>query len=211
MEPAELKFVRAVRLDTIRPPRAASADQQTYLLVLAAHFSRRSRGRRRCGEGPLSRCGRRAVLYDGLADLLESVLEPAELDELIADEQPGSARQRLAGFLASQPELERLLVELGRPSLLRELVSRGARRDDLRAIDVRGLAQRLLAQLGFAVARPVRFSIREALRDCEHADRRLELADSAAAVREAFLAGFYRIEDILRYTVFAWAYSRMRG
>jgi len=206
MESAELKFVRAVRLDTIRPPRVAAADQQTYLLVLEPVSAaapevpvNSAKVLSLAFEGALS-------LYDGLADLLESALDPTELDELIADEQTGPARQRLARFLASQPELERLLVELGRPSLLRELVNRGASRDDLRVIDVRGLAQRLLAQLGFAVARPVRFSIREALRDCGIADRRLELADSADAIREAYLAGFNRIEDILKYTVYSWAY-----
>ena len=204
--PAALQLVRAVRLDTIRPPRAASADQQTYLLVLqpipvaAPEVAVNA-------ETVLSLAADGALsLYDGLADLLESVMEPAELDELIADEHGGPARQRLAGFLASQPELEPLLIELGRPGLIRELVRRGVHRDDLRAIDIRGLAQRLLALLGFAVARPVRFSIREALRDCDKAARRLELADSAAAIHEAFLAGFNHIERILRYTVFAWVY-----
>jgi len=204
--PAALRLVHAVRLDTIRPPRAAPADQQTYLLVLQPIPAAApevgvdaEKVLSLAADGALS-------LYDGLADLFESVLEPEELDELITEEHSGSARQRLAGFLASQRELEQLLIELGRPSLLRELVRRGASRDDLRAIDSRGLAQRLLALLGFAVARPVRFSIREALRDCDNAARRLELADSAAAVREAFLAGVNRIEGILRYTVFAWAY-----
>jgi hypothetical protein len=204
--PAALQLVRAVRLDWIRPPRSAAAGQQTYLLVLQPIPAAApevavdaEKVLSLAAEGALS-------LYDGLADLLESVLEPEELDELIADERGGSSRQRLAGFLASQPELEQLLIELGRPSLLRELVRRGARRDDLRAVDIRGLAQRLLVQLGFAIAKPVRFSIREALRDCDNAARRLELADSAAAVREAFLAGFNRIEGVLRYTVFAWAY-----
>ena len=199
--PAALQLVHAVRLDTIRPPRAASADQQTYLLVLqpipvaAPEVAvDAEKVLSLAADGALS-------LYDGLADLLESVLEPEELDELIADEHSGSSRQRLAGFLASEPELEQRLIELGKPSLLRELVHRGARRDELRAIDIRGLAQRLLALLGFAVAKPVRFSIREALHDCGNAARRLELADSAAAVREAFLAGFNRIEEILRYTV----------
>jgi hypothetical protein len=206
IEPAELRFVRAVRLDTIRPPRAASADQQTYLLVFEP-ISAAAPEVAVDTEKVLSLAADGALsLYDGLADLLESVLEPAELDELIADEQSGSSRQRLARFLASQAELERLLIDLGRPSLLRELVSRGARRDDLRAVDGRGLAQRLLAQLGFAVARPVGFSIREALRDCGIADRRLELADSADAVTEAYLAGFNRIEDILKYAVYAWGY-----
>lgn len=204
--PAALQLLRAVRLDTIRPPRAVTADRQTYLLVLqplplaAPEVAvNAEKVLSLAADGALS-------LYDGLADLFESVLEPQELHELIADERSGSSRERLAGFLASQPELEHLLIELGRPSLIRELVRRGARRDDLRAIDIRGLARRLLALLGFAVAKPVRFSIREALRDCDNAARRLELADSAAAVREAFLAGFNRIERILRYTVFAWVY-----
>jgi hypothetical protein len=209
--PATLELVHAVRLDTIRPPRAASADQQTYLLVLqpvavaAPEVAVDAEKVLSLAEdGALS-------LYDGLADLFESVLEPEELDVLTADEGSGPGRQRLARFLASQPELERLLVDnLGKPSLLRELVRRGASRDDLRAFDSQGLAQRLLALLGWAVARQARFSIREALRDCETAARRLELADSPAAVHEAFLAGFFCIEDILRYTVYAWAYLECR-
>lgn len=206
IEPAELRFVHAVRLDTIRPPRAAAADQQTYLLVLQP-ISAAAPEVAVDAEKVLSLAAEGALsLYDGLVDLLESILEPEELDELIADERSGSSRQRLARLLASEPELEDLLIERGKPSLLHELVLRGARRDDLRAIDVRGLAQRLLAELGFAVARPVRFSIREALRECDNAAHRLELADSAAAVREAFLTGFNRIERILRYTVFAWVY-----
>jgi hypothetical protein len=52
----------------------------------------------------------------------------------------------------------------------------------------------------------VGFSIREALRECDNAARRLELADSASTVREAFLVGFNRIERVLRYTAFAWVY-----
>ena len=204
--PASLKLVRAVRLDTIRRPRAASADRQTYLLVLQpvllaapAVAVDTEQVLSLAADGVLSR-------YEGLADLLESVLEPEEINELIADEHSGASRQRLVEFLVGQPELEQLLIELGRPSLLRELVRRGDRRDDLRAIDAWGLAQRLLARVGFGVARPVHFSIRTALRDCANVARQLELADSAAAVRKAFLTGFNRIEEILRYTVFAWAY-----
>lgn len=205
--PAALQPVRLVRLDTIRPLRATPADQQTYLLVL----------RPIAAAGPEVAVDAEQVLslatdgalslYDGLAEVFESVLEPEELDELIADDRSGSVRQRLARFLFGQPELEQLLAyRLGRPILLRELVRRGASRDDLRGISNSGLAQRLLALLGFAVARPVGFSIREALRECDKAARRLELADSDTAVREAFLDGFNRIERILRYTAFAWAY-----
>ena len=38
IEPAKLKFVRAVRLDAIRPPRGAPVEQQTYLTGPAARF-----------------------------------------------------------------------------------------------------------------------------------------------------------------------------
>jgi hypothetical protein len=205
--PASLGLVRAVRLDTIRPPRAAAADQQTYLLVLkpvpvavpeVAVDAKQVLSL--AAAGALS-------LYDGLADLFESVLEPEELDDLIAEEHSGSSRQRLATFLFNQPELEELLADrLGRPSLVRELVQRGASREELRGIDGKGVARRLLARLGFTVARPVRFSIREALHDCDNVTRRLELADSPAAIREAFVDGFNLVERILKYTVFAWAY-----
>ncbi len=207
IKPADLQLRQAVRLDTIRGPRAvAAAGPQTYLLVLRPVLTEAPavavngvKVLALAADGALS-------LYDGLADLLESVWEPAELDGMIPAEFRGTPRQRLAGFLASHPEPEQLLVDLGRPVLLGELVNRGATRDELRTIDIRGLAQQLLAQLGFAVARPVRFSIREALRECGVVNRRLELADSIEAVRGTFLTGFNLIERILRYAAFAWSY-----
>jgi hypothetical protein len=205
--PAGLQLLRAVRLAPIRTPRvAADTGTQTYLLVLqpipaaaSAVVVDAEKVLALATVGALS-------LYDGLAELLESVWDPVELDGMIPGEFRGSSRQRLAGFLASHPEPEQLLVELGRMTLVRELVNRGARADELRAIDARGLAQRLLAQLGFAVARPVRFSIRAALHECEIVERRLELADSLEAVRGAFLTGCSLIERILRYASLAWAH-----
>jgi hypothetical protein len=208
IEPAKLQLVHAVRLDTIRAARVSAAARQTYLLVLQPIRVAAPEVPAVDPEKVLALAAVGALsLYNGIAELFESVLEPQYLDELIDNGGSGSARQRLAGFLARQPELEQVLIDhLGRPSLLRELVDRGASREELRAMDVRALARRLLGVLGFAVARGVRFSIREALRDCENAGRRLELAESADAVREAFLAGFNRIEAILRYTVYSWAY-----
>jgi len=207
IEPAAVRLVRAVRLDTIRPPRSAAADQQTYLLVLQP-MPLAAPEVAVDGEQVLSLAAAGALsLYDGLADLLESALEPEDLDELIDEEHSGSSRPRLAAFLFGQPELAELLADrLGRPSLVRELVNRGASREELRGIDPESLARRLLAWLGFAVARPVRFSVREALHDCDNVARRLELADSATAIREAFIDGFDLIEKILKYTVFAWSY-----
>ena len=205
--PAGLQLLRAVRLDTIRPPRmVADAGPRTYLLVLqpipvaaSAVVVDAEKVLALATVGTLS-------LYDGLAALLESVWDPAELDGMIPGEFRGSPRQRLTGFLASHPEPEQLLVELGRITLVRELVNRGARGDELRLIDARGLAQRLLAELGFAVARPARFSIRAALHECEIVQRQLELADSLEAVRGAFLTGCSLIERILRYASLAWGH-----
>jgi hypothetical protein len=205
--PAGLQLLRAVRLDTIRAQRVgADAGIRTYLLVLqptpaaaSAVVVDAEKVLALATAGALS-------LYDGLAELLESVWDPVELNEMIPGEFSGSSRQRLAGFLASHPEPEQLLVELGRVTLVRELVKRGANADELRAMDARGLAHRLLAQLGFAVPRPVRFAIRSALRECEVVQRRLELADSLEAVRGAFLTGCGLIERILRYASLAWAH-----
>jgi hypothetical protein len=92
-------------------------------------------------------------------------------------------------------------------SLARELVRRGADGDgdELRSVEPRGLAQQLLAQLGFAVPRPVRFSILGALRECEGALSRLVLADSREAVRGAFFTCSSQIEQILRYSSLAWS------
>jgi hypothetical protein len=204
---AGLQLLRAVRLDTIRAPRSvADAESRTYLLVLqpipaaaSAVVVDAEKVLALATVGTLS-------LYDGLAELLESVWDPAELNEMIPGEFRGPTRQRLAGFLASHPEPEQLLVELGRVTLARELVRRGAGTDELRAIDARGLAHRLLAQFGFAVPRPVRFSIRSALHECEIVQRRLELADSLEAVRGAFLTGCSLVERILRYASLAWAH-----
>ena len=205
--PAGLQLLRAIRLDTIRESKpGANAVPRTYLLVLqpipaaaSAVVVDAEKVLALATVGVLS-------IYDGLAELLESVWDPTELDGMIPDEFRGSSRQRLVGFLASYPELEQLLVELGRKILVRELVNQGADADELRTIDARGLAQRLLGQFGFAVAQPVRFSIRAALRECEIVENRLELADSIEAVRGAFLTGCRLIERILRYASFAWSY-----
>ena len=205
--PAGLQLLRAVRLDMIRPRRViAATGHWTYLLVLqpipteaSAVVVDAEKVLALATAGALS-------LYDGLAELLESTWDPAELDTMIRGEFHGSSRQRLAGFLASHPEPEQLLVELGRMTLTRELINRGAHGDELRAMDVRGLAQQLLAQLGFEIARPVRFSIRAALRECEIVQSRLELADSLEAARGAFLTGCRLIERILRYASLAWSH-----
>ena len=205
--PAGLQIVRAVRLDTIRTARVvAGTEPQTYLLVLEPIPAAASavavdveRVLALATAGALS-------LYDGLAELLESVWDPAELDGMMDGEFHGPSRQRLAGFLAGHPEPEQLLVELGRMILVRELVNRGARADELRGIDARELAQRLLAQLGFAVAQPIRFSIRTALLECGKVQSRLELADSLESVRGAFLTGCGLIERILRYSSLAWGH-----
>jgi hypothetical protein len=206
--PAGLQLLRAVRLDPIRVPRVVGADPgtSTYLLILQPIPVMASAVVVDAGKvlalatiGALS-------LYDGLAELLESVWDPAELQEMISGDFRGSSRQRLAGFLASHPQPEQLLVELGRVTLIRELAKRGAKADELRTIDIKGLAHRLLAQLGFAAPQPVRFSIRSALHECEVIQGRLQLADSMEAVRGAFLTGCSLIERILRYASLAWAY-----
>ena len=205
--PAGLQLLRAVRLDTIRTLRVvASPAPETYLLVLrpvppaaSAVVPDAEKVLDLATTGALS-------LYDGLAELLESVWGPADLDRVIPGEFQGAPRQRLTAFLASHPEPEQLLRELGRVTLLREVVSRGADGDELLAMDARGLAQRLLAQLGFAVPRPVRFAIRAALRECEIARSRLELADSEEAVRGSFVSCCTLIERILWYSVLAWSH-----
>lgn len=206
--PVGLQLVRVVRLDTIPAPRVmASAGPETYLLVLKPIASATpavvvdtEKVLARASVGALS-------LYDGLAELLESVWDPADLDRIVPGEFHGSSRQRLAGFLASHPRPEDLLVdELGRMTLARELVNRGADGDEIRLMDADGLAQQLLSQLGFAVARPVRFSIRAALRECDRAMRsQLGLADTLEAVTGAFKTCYTLIERSLRYAYLAWS------
>jgi len=204
--PADLQLVRAVRLDTIRRRVVADAGPRTYLLVLRPNPAT-APAVAVDAEKVLALATAGALsLYDGLAELLESVWDPAELDAMIPAEFHGSSRQRLAGFLAGHQEPEQLLIELGRVTLARELVNRGADGNELRAMDARGLAQQLLAQLGFRVARPVRFSIRATLRECEIIQNRLALADSLEAVRGAFLTGCNLIEQILRYASLAWSH-----
>ena len=211
MAPAGLQLLRAVRLDTIRPRRGADIGPATYLVVLrpvpavaSAVAVDAERVLALATVGALS-------LYDGLAELLESAWDPTELARVIPEEFHGSTRQRLVGFLASHPEPEQVLVELGRMVLARELVNRGANGDELLKLDVKGLAQRLLAQLGFAVARPIRFSIRAALSECGKVQSRLELADSVEAVRGAFFTCCDQIQQILRYASLAWSHLAFRN
>jgi hypothetical protein len=212
IESAGLQMVRAVRLDTIRTARAvAGTEPRTYLVVLKPIPAAASAVAVDVEKVLALATAGALSLYDGLAELLESIWDPDELDGMIGGESNGSSRQRLAEFLASQPEPEQLLVELGRMALVRELVNRGARAGELRGIDARSLAQRLLAQLGFAVAQPIRFSIRTALNECEIVQSRLELADSIDSVRGAFLIGCGLIERILRYSSLAWGHLGYRN
>lgn len=205
--PVGLQMVRAVRLDRFRTARVvAGTEPQTYLLVLKPISTAASAVVVDAEKVLALATAGAPSLYDGLAELLESVWDPVELDGMIGGKFRGPSRQRLVGFLASHPELEQLLVELGRKTLVRELVNRGARADELPGIDARELAQRLLAQLGFAVAQPIRFSIRTALHECEKIQSRLELADSLESVRGAFLTGCGLIERILRYSSLAWGH-----
>lgn len=202
--PAGLELLHAVRLDTTKSQRIGAPGPQTYLLVLqpvavAAVVNTK-----------VVAALAKDALYDGLADLLQSAWDPAELDRRIPAEFPGSPRQRLAGFLASHTEPAQLLEELGMPTLIRELVNRGAAREGLRSDHIQGLAQQLLVELGFAVARPVRFSIREALDECGRDQGNLQLAGSAENVLGVFLTGCSRIERILCYTSFAWSYLAYR-
>lgn len=50
------------------------------------------------------------------------------------------------------------------------------------------------------------FSIRQALRECETLESRLDLADSIETIRGIFFTGSKLIERILRYTSFAWSH-----
>jgi len=204
--PAGLQLLRALRLDTIRRRSGASTLPGTYLLVLqpipavaSAVVVDAEKVLALATAGALS-------LYDGLAELLESKWGPDGLDRMIPEEFHGSSRQRLAAFLAGYPEPEQLLFDLGRPVLADALASRDAYRGELNAMDARGLAQQLLAQLGFAVPRPVRFSIRGALREGEVTRRQLELAESHQDLRGAFLTCCSLTERILRYASLAWAH-----
>ena len=210
MKSADLHLLRAVRLDTIRPRRGAHVGAATYLVVLRPVPAAASvvpvdaeRVLALATVGALS-------LYDGLAELLESAWGPAELARVIPEEFHGSARQRIVGFVAGHPEPEQLLVELGRMTLARELVNRDVNSDELGELDAKGLAQQLLAQLGFAVARPVRFSIHAALSECGKIQSRLELADSVEAIRGAFFSCCDQIQQILRYASLAWGHLACR-
>jgi hypothetical protein len=207
--PAGLQLLRAVRLDTIKSQRIGAPGPQTYLLVLQPVAVAASAVVNAEVVLALAKDGEPS-LYDGLADLLQSAWDPARLDQRIPAEFRGSPRQRLAGFLASHPEPAQLLAELGMPTLIRELVKREVAPEDLRSDQIQGLAQQLLVLLGFRVARPVRFSIRETLDECERVRRNLQFADTMEALRGAFLTGCDYIEQILRYTSFAWSYLAYR-
>ncbi len=143
-------------------------------------------------------------LYAGLANILVEFWDQDEINGRLPASFKGSLNQRLAEFVASQPDPTDLLRELGSTSLRQEAERLGSNREQLAGLDAAGLARQILRQLGFTVPRAPVFSIGAALHDADRGRSRLRLAGSADELTGSGMAAVDAVEQVLRFSVVTW-------
>jgi hypothetical protein len=159
----------------------------------------------------LSSAGKQS-LYAGLADILAGFWDQDEINARVSPILKGSIQQRLAEFVASQPDPTDLLRELGSSCLRQEAERLGSDREQLIGLDTAGLARQILRQIGFTVPTAPAFSVGVALRDADRARSRLQLAVSAEDVTGTGMTAIEAIERVLRFSVVTWCtHSRNDG
>lgn len=210
MQPPGLELIQTIALRT----GFARHDEapETYLLVL--------RVLKQVGgsTGPLVNAERllelsstgQQSLAAGLTGVLAGSLDTEEINSLLPEGLKGSVNQRLAEFVATQPDPTDLLRELGYARLRQEAQRLGSSRDQLAGLDAAGLARLVLRQLGFTVPSAPAFSIGAALQDADRARSRLQLAVSDMDVTGSGMAAIDAIERILRFSVVTWC-THSRG
>lgn len=204
MQPKGLELIQTIALRT-ELPRHDEAPE-TYLLVL--RVLKKAGG----STGPLVNAERllelsstgQQSLAAGLAGVLAESLDAEEMNSLLPESLKGSVNQRLAEFVATQPDPTDLLRELGFARLRREAERLGSSREQLAGLDTAGLARLVLRQLGFTVPSAPAFSIGAALHDADRARSRLQLAASVMDLTGNGMAAIDSIERILRFSVVTW-------
>lgn len=204
MQPQGLELIQTIALRT----GLARHDEalETYLLVL--RVLKQAGG----STGPLVNAERllelsstgQQSLAAGLAGVLAESLDVEEINSLFPEGLKGSVNQRLAEFVAAQPDPTDLLRELGYARLRQEAERLGSSREQLAGLDAAGLARLVLRQLGFTVPSAPAFSIGAALHDADRARNRLQLAASVMDLTGSGMAAIDAIERILRFSVVTW-------
>ena len=204
MQPQGLELIQTIALRT----GLARHDEapETYLLVL--RVLKQAGG----STGPLVNAERllelsstgQQSLAAGLAGVLAESLDAEEINSLLPEGLKGSLNQRLAEFVAAQPDPADLLRELGYARLRQEAERLGSSREQLAGLDAAGLARLVLRRLGFTVPSAPAFSIGAALHDADRARSRLQLAASVMDLTGSGMAAIDAIERILRFSVVTW-------
>lgn len=213
MQPHGLELIQTIGLRT-EPVRGDSktAGPGTYLLILrilkqAGSPSGRVINAERLLE--LSSSGQHS-LYAGLAEILAKSWGQDEIEASLPVGPKGSLNQRLAEFVAAQPDPTDLLRELGSSRLRQEAERLGCSQEQLAGLDTAGLARQVLWQLGYTVPSAPRFSIGAALHDANRERSRLKLAASAADLTGSGMTAISAVERALRFSVVTWC-THSRG
>ena len=206
MQPHGLELIQTIELRTGPFDAPESGRAGAYLLILrilkqAGGPSGRVVDAERLlalsSSGQLS-------LYAGLSDILAESWDQDEIKARIPAALTGSLKQRLAEFVASQPDPADLLRELGASRLRYEAERLGSRREQLIGLDTAGLARQVIHQLGFTVPAAPVFSIAATLRDVDRAKSRVRLAASSADLTGSGMTAIDAVERVLRFSVVTW-------
>ncbi|MGC4778632.1 hypothetical protein [Micromonospora chalcea] len=180
----------------------------TYLLVLrqVAGAARRSRSPVDAGRVlHLADMGSPA-LYEGLARILLDHWDEQETRRHLSSTKPPAVVLMAAKYVASHPAPADLLLELGRPALLRILDELGGDQMAAASPDVHAVPHAVLRLLGFSVASSSGFSIPSALRRAQQASERLRRSTGIQDARESTLTIVTEVERVLRFASVAWAH-----
>jgi hypothetical protein len=214
LQPHGLELIQTIGLRTsVRDNDVGLARWETHLLILRVlKQARGPSGQAVDAERllALSSSGQHS-LYAGLADILAESWDQDEVDARVPAVFKGSARQRLAEFVAAQPDPTDLLRELGSSRLLSEAERLGYRREQLLGLDTAGLARQVMRQLGFTVPEAPAFSIGATLREAGRASSRLQLADNSADLTGSGMTAIDSIEHVLRFAVVTWCTHSRRN
>ncbi|WP_406311879.1 hypothetical protein OHA77_24695 [Streptosporangium sp. NBC_01639] len=144
-------------------------------------------------------------LYEGLARLLFGQWDAGEISRHLQPLTKKTSLSAVADYVASHPRPEDLLLELGRPALLRMLQELGDDEVAIKSADSRMVPHAILRLLGFSIYQPAMFTISGALHEGRAAVSRLKLSQDLEQAAGSFSIITTEVERILRYASVTWA------
>lgn len=202
--PAGLELLQSIRLrwDLSTSGRAITDPRHQLLLV----FRRTQVARPVEAEQLLEGAGAgKPMMVEGLVQVLLDHLDPDELEDHIPSNFKGSLAERLAEVVLTRSAPEQLLELVAKKDLMQVAESRGLEATDMAGLDRAGLAREVFRSLGWAQPRTVGFTIGGALEEATVYVDNLRLAKTEETIRGSTTAAFSRVEDVLRFSVTAWA------